>query len=272
VSGRVTDYDRIADRFDARYGLYAYDGVRETLESFLGDTPVATLEVGCGTGHWLAAAAARLKPSPYDDGSAKASAERPILAGVDPSAPMLSRARIAAPAAWLVRARAEDLPWPDATFDRVFCVNALHHFTDRNRFFAEAHRVLKPGGGLLTIGKDPHGDRDTWWVYDYFEETRAIDRARFAPVRTLRGELTRAGFAWAESMEAEHIEGQHPAAEALAGGAGGFLDRSFTSQLTVLSPEEFERGLERIRAADAAAGGRLQLVSDFRLFGTIGWV
>ena len=66
--------------------------------------------------------------------------------------------------------------------------------------------MLKPGGGLLTIGKDPHGERDTWWVYDYFEETREIDRARFAQVKTLRGELTRAGFAWAESLEADHIE------------------------------------------------------------------
>ena len=65
---RVTDYDRIADRFDARYAMYAYDGVRETLLQFLGaDASSAVLEVGCGTGHWLAVASARLKPSPYDD-------------------------------------------------------------------------------------------------------------------------------------------------------------------------------------------------------------
>ena len=255
VEGRVTDYDRIADRFDTRYGLYAYEGVRETLLNFLGPQRSATLEVGCGTGHWLAAL--------------EAAADRQLLAGVDPSAPMLDRARRAAPRAYLVRARAEDLPWRDATFDRIFCVNALHHFADRQRFFAEARRLLKPGGGLLTIGKDPHTDRDEWWVYEYFEETRAIDRQRFARVRTLRGEMALAGFAWTESMEADHIDVVRPAGEAMA---NGVVDASFTSQLTVLSDEEFARGAERLRQANEAAGGELQLVADFRLYATIGWL
>jgi ubiquinone/menaquinone biosynthesis C-methylase UbiE len=275
--GRVTDYDRIADRYDRRYALYSYDGVRETLINFLGPEPSSVLDVGCGTGHWLAVAnEARLKSSPYDadrsidhDGGAKTLSERPILAGIDPSAPMLARARRAAPSARLVRARAEDLPWRDASVDRLFCVNSLHHFTDRARFFAEARRVLKSGGGLLTIGKDPHTDRDDWWVYQYFEETRAIDRERFARVRTLRGEMALAGFAWTESMEADHIEVVRPASEALA---NGIVDQSFTSQLTVLSEEEFRRGSERLREANDAAGGELQLVSDVRLYATIGWV
>ena len=271
IDCRVVDYDDIADRYDARYAHYAYDGVRETLLNFLGPEPNAVLEVGCGTGHWLAVAQeARLKPLPYGDNrSAKALAERPILAGVDRSAPMLERARIAAPSARLIKARAEDLPWRDAAFDRLFCVNALHHFADRGRFFAEARRVLKPGGGLLTIGKDPHTDRDEWWVYEYFDETRAIDRERFARVRTLRGEMALAGFAWAESSEADHIEVLRPAGEALT---NGVVDRSFTSQLTLLSDEAFSEGAERLRRANDAAGGELQLVADFRLYATIGWV
>jgi ubiquinone/menaquinone biosynthesis C-methylase UbiE len=182
---------------------------------------------------------------------------------------MLARAGAAAPSARLVRARAESLPWRDASFDRLYCVNALHHFTDRNAFFAEARRVLKPGGGLLTIGKDPHTDHDDWWVYQYFEETRAIDCQRYARVRTLRGEMALAGFAWTESMEADHIEVMRPASEALA---TGVIDPSFTSQLTVLSDEEFARGAEKLRQANDAAGGELQLVADFRLFATVGWV
>ncbi len=253
AGGRVTDYDRIADRFDTRYRLYAYDGVRETLLGFLGPQPSAVLEVGCGTGHWLGVAAGHAS----------------LLAGVEPSAPMVARARPAAPGAHLVQARAEGLPWRNATFDRIFCVNALHHFADRSRFFAEARRVLKPGGGLITIGKDPHTDRDEWWVYDYFVETRAIDRERFARVRTLRGEMALAGFAWTESMEADHIELVQPATDALA---NGVVDASFTSQLTVLSDEEFSRGAECLRLANEAAGGALQLVADFRLYATIAWV
>jgi len=253
AGGPVTDYDRVADRFDTRYAVYAYGGVRETLLNFLGPTPIAALEVGCGTGHWLEIVGARAS----------------ILAGVEPSSAMVERARLAAPGARLVRARAEDLPWRDGTFDRIFCVNALHHFSDRDRFFAEARRILRPGGGLLTIGTDPHGKRDEWWVYEYFEETRALDRTRFAPVRTLRGEMTRAGFAWSESLEADHIDVVHRATEALA---GGVVDAAFTSQLSLLSKEEFNRGVARLREANAAAGGELNLIADFRLYATIGWV
>jgi ubiquinone/menaquinone biosynthesis C-methylase UbiE len=254
ADNRITDYDRIADRFDTRYAHYSYAGVRETLVNFLGPQPSAVLEVGCGTGHWLAVAH---------------QTERSLLVGADPSGPMLDRARVAAPGARLVRARAEALPWRDATFDRIYCVNALHHFTDRVRFFDEARRLLRPGGGVLTIGKDPHTDRDDWWVYDYFEETRAIDHARFARVRTLRGEMALAGFAWTESMEADHIEVVQPAAEAIA---NGIVDPGFTSQLTVLSEDEYQRGADRLRQANDAAGGELQLVADFRLYATIGWV
>jgi ubiquinone/menaquinone biosynthesis C-methylase UbiE len=270
IAVRVTNYDAIAAGYDRRYALHEYAGVKQSLSNFLsgGSSVDAVLEVGCGTGHWLAARAARTTPSPAErTDRAAASAER--LFGVEPSSGMIARARAAAPGARLVRARAEALPWRDATFDRVYCVNALHHFADRVAFFAEARRILKPGGGLLTIGKDPHADRDGWWVYDYFPETLAIDRQRFARVRTLRGELAVAGFAWTESFECDRIESLMPATDALT---AGVVDRAYTSQLTVLSDDEFAAGVARIRAANAAAGGALQLTADFWLYATVGWV
>jgi ubiquinone/menaquinone biosynthesis C-methylase UbiE len=265
---RAADYDSIAARYDRRYDIHEYGGVREALLAFLGESR-AILEVGCGTGHWLRLLDARSGPSRGGAGpGANASAAR-LLAGVEPSVEMIARARAAARDARLVRARAEALPWAAATFDRLYCVNALHHFSDRARFFAEARRVLRPGGGLFTVGKDPHAERDTWWVYDYFPETIDIDRERFARVRTLRGEMTLAGFAWSESFEADRIEATMPAREALA---TGIVDRAYTSQLTVLSDEEFNAGVTRIRSANDAADGSLQLVADFHLFATTGWV
>src|SRR5689334_16716771 len=98
---RVTDYDGIADRYDRRYGLYRYDGVLESLHAFLDPVVGAALEVGCGTGHWLRAAAGRAA----------------VLAGIDLSMPMLARARERDIGAFsLIRARAEALPWRDASF------------------------------------------------------------------------------------------------------------------------------------------------------------
>jgi ubiquinone/menaquinone biosynthesis C-methylase UbiE len=40
------------------------------------------------------------------------------------------------------------LPLPDASFDVVLAVECIFHFPDREQFFKEAFRVLKPGGYL----------------------------------------------------------------------------------------------------------------------------
>ena len=81
--------------------------------------------------------------------------------------------------------------------------------------------------------------------------------------------MAHAGFAWADSMQADHLEAVRSLADAQR---SGMIAPSFTSQLTVLSSDEFNQGLERLRAADAAAGGELQLVTDFKLYATVGWV
>ena len=41
-----------------------------------------------------------------------------------------------------------DLPFADASFDRVLAVECIFHFPSRERFFQEAFRVLRPGGTL----------------------------------------------------------------------------------------------------------------------------
>ena len=163
-----------------------------------------------------------------------------LIAGLEPSGPMLLRARGAAPRARLARGRAEQLPWRDATFDRVFCVNALHHFSDRAQFFAEARRVLKPGGGVMSSA----GIRILCATNGgYTTTSKARARLIWLASRrcaTLRGELTTAGFSWAESFEAHFIESVRRVADAFA---AGVIDRAFTSQLTVLTDEEFALGV-----------------------------
>lgn len=44
---------------------------------------------------------------------------------------------------------AEDLPWPDASFDTVVCTFALCGIPDHRQAVAEMVRVLRPGGQLL---------------------------------------------------------------------------------------------------------------------------
>jgi MPBQ/MSBQ methyltransferase len=54
-------------------------------------------------------------------------------------------------------ADASCLPFEDAAFDRVLCIEAMFHFLSRHAFFQEAARVLRPGGAL--VASDLYLDR-----------------------------------------------------------------------------------------------------------------
>ena len=44
---------------------------------------------------------------------------------------------------------AQPLPFPEASFDAITCIDAINHFSDRPRVIAEWNRLLKVGGRLL---------------------------------------------------------------------------------------------------------------------------
>jgi len=241
---RTVDYDTVAAEYDRRYERNRYDGVQAFLHRFIGgraDGVVA--EAGCGTGHWLADLHGCVRQ----------------LAGLDLSAEMLQRARTAAPAALIVRGRAEQLPWAAAIFDRLFCINALHHFADRGAFMAEARRVLRPAGRILIVGLDPHTRLDSWWIYDWFPSVRGRDLERYPAAESIREGLRAAGFTGAVTEIAQHIPAAVPFATAVE---RGVVERSATSQLTMLSDAEYEAGIERLRAEQPI------LRADLRLYAT----
>src|SRR5262249_8951027 len=66
------------------------------------------------------------------------------VVGVDVSAEMMRSARPAAGAHYLL-GRAERLPFRPGSFAAATCCSGVHWF-DQPRFFAELHRVLRPGG------------------------------------------------------------------------------------------------------------------------------
>jgi demethylmenaquinone methyltransferase/2-methoxy-6-polyprenyl-1,4-benzoquinol methylase len=51
----------------------------------------------------------------------------------------------------IAQADAEDLPFDDATFDRVAIAFGLRNITDKDRALKSMYRVLKPGGKLLIL-------------------------------------------------------------------------------------------------------------------------
>lgn len=249
------DYDRVAPAYDSRYARNTYTGVEQALASFVEGSRAAhhrVLEIGCGTGHWVR----RLRESNV------------IAFGVDLSAGMLEIARETL-SGCVIRGRADSLPCGSASCDRLFCVNALHHFSDQAAFFIEARRVLRSGGGLLTVGLDPHNGEDQWWVYDYFPGALAADRKRYLPTDRIRRLMDAAGFSRCETRIVQHLPREMTVSEARS---AGFLDRSSASQLMVITAAEYEAGLERIAASDSSSGAAKILRSDLRLYATIGWL
>lgn len=124
------------------------------------------LDIGCGPGVAVRAAAG--------------SVQRAV--GVDRSESMVAIAHRRSHAfsnVQFIVAGAEDLPFPDETFDRVWTIHAFHHWEDGDRGIAECLRVLKPGGHLLIVENETKGAHG-------LDDARASDLAQ-----SLRG----AGFA-----------------------------------------------------------------------------
>jgi SAM-dependent methyltransferase len=100
--------------------------------------PERVLETAAGTGAVTRALAERLPPSAS-------------LTATDLAPPMLAQARAlgaARPVEWR-QADAARLPFPDAAFDAVVCQFGAMFFPDKPKAFAEARRVLRPGGVFL---------------------------------------------------------------------------------------------------------------------------
>ncbi len=62
----------------------------------------------------------------------------------------------------VVEGSATDLPFPEAAFDRAYSENVAMNIADKRRFYAEAFRVLRPGGVFVFshYGAGPSGDPD----------------------------------------------------------------------------------------------------------------
>lgn len=134
--------DQFAERYDVRMAspysdCFTYS--RHRLEGFITrylpekGNGARLLDVGCGTGHHVRA----LRNRGYD------------AAGVDASEGMLAHARTNNPGATIEQADVDRLPFPDASFDYVLCIEVLRYLAHTESAVREMARVLKPGGIAL---------------------------------------------------------------------------------------------------------------------------
>ncbi|MBW4029302.1 MAG: class I SAM-dependent methyltransferase [Acidobacteria bacterium] len=129
------------------------------VQRVVGVEPQLVLDVACGTG----AVTKRL-----------AVTTRARIVGVDLSEPMLRRGRhLLNRGSWgprvnFVRARAEQLPFADATFDALTFTYLLRYVDDPAATIREIARVVKPGGAISSLEFAVPRRwwwRGSWWLY-----------------------------------------------------------------------------------------------------------
>jgi MPBQ/MSBQ methyltransferase len=133
-----------------------------------------TVDVGAGTGFSSEGVVRHVDPAK--------------LTLLDQSPHQLSRAR-AKPAlqgATVVQGDAEALPFETDRFDRYVSCGSIEYWPDPAAAFAEAYRVLKPGGRMLMVGPLPPERRLARLVADAW--------MLFPPEADYRRWMTEAGF------------------------------------------------------------------------------
>ena len=215
------------------YNLHAREYARnrklhpDVLASLIEETPItaqsSVLEVGCGSGNYIRAIQSTTGCSCW---------------GIDPSEKMLAEAQTAASVVCFAPGRAEQLEFPDTSFDLLFSVDVIHHISDLPAYFHEAFRVLKPGGALCTVTDSEEIIRHRQPLSVYFPETIEVELRRYPRVETLIELMCQAGFT---SLRQTTVEMQYELTDMQP-----YLDRAFSS-LHFISPNAYQSGIERMR-------------------------
>jgi SAM-dependent methyltransferase len=134
-------------------------------------------------------------------------------------------------------AAAEELPFPDGSFERAVMRLAVH-LVDRPRALAELRRVLVPAGRLV-VQTYPPEHFDAFWLNGLFPSLAGIDRERFPLPEQLEADLRSAGFGEVRLLTRTQ-EGSVTREAALRKIRGRYI-----STLELLDEDEYAAGSER---------------------------
>ena len=149
VSGDA--YDRFMGRYSRKLAPAFADFARV-------ESGQRVLDVGCGSGVLTEELVRRVGAD--------------HVAGADPS-PLLDACAERVPGADLKRAAAEDLPWPDDSFDAALAQLVVHFMTDVEAGTAEMARVTRPGGVVAACTWNFSGGMKL--LGTYWESAKALD-------------------------------------------------------------------------------------------------
>jgi SAM-dependent methyltransferase len=229
TAGRaMVNFDRVAAEYDAtRGGQERAIACARDVAGHL--RPGDVLEIGVGTG--IVAAALRAQ-APHVD----------RLIGVDISVDMLAQARRRLPGA-VVRASALHLPFGAGRFDSVVAVHILHLVTDLDATLAEAARVLRPGGRLVSVHSAPEHEEEDELAFATRRLRELDDRRRDAP-SAVREAALRAGLRCVDQHPSSPRTAQHTPA-----GLADLITRRSWSYLWTIDEATWAAEVEPVIAA-----------------------
>lgn len=225
---RTIDYGAIAAAY-ARHRQVHPDVLRALIEGGTVSAGARVLEVGCGTGNYIAAIQALTACRAW---------------GIDPAEGMLAAAQARGADVAFQPGSAGRLDFPDRTFDLVFSVDVIHNVPDLDAAYAEAWRVLRDGGRCCTVTDSEWIIRHREPLTSYFPESAEVDLRRYPGVPALVAAMRRAGFAEVTEQTVEH---RYPLTDLEV-----YRRRAY-SCLQLIGDEAHARGLARLER-DLQAG------------------
>jgi ubiquinone/menaquinone biosynthesis C-methylase UbiE len=219
------------------------------------------LETAAGTGIVTRALDAALSDGVFIDST---DLNQPML---DRASSLLSSARVT----WR-QADAQSLPFPDSMFDAVVCQFGVMFFPDKQRAFAEAYRVLKPGGRFLfsvwdRIEANEFSDIVVSSVATLFPSDPPLFLARVPhghhDVAPLEAHLRTAGFT---SVSIETVAKESVAPTALAAAIGFCQGTPMRTEIEARDAQRLTEVTEVAAAAIAARFGTGQVVGQIRAY------
>lgn len=124
-------------------GPYIFEPYAVYVASRISGNPLQTLEIASGTGRVTNHLTRRLSP-----------AGRLTALDINPSMLNIAKSLVHSPNVDFLLGDAQELPFPDNSFDCVVCQFGFMFLPNRQKGFNEAWRVLKPGGQFIFLTWD----------------------------------------------------------------------------------------------------------------------
>ena len=181
-------YDEMAEsRFSNSfaYGRHKVDALLAEVLAQL-QPGARVLDVGCGTGEYIR----RLRELGF------------VGCGIEPAAAMRKVAIEKNPGCDILDGVATKLPFADASFDLIICIEVLRylHRNDGRLALREMHRVLRPGGILFLTMVNKYA-LDGFYIHYHIQRlfeggkvSVAAPHCEFVTPREVRNEIRDAGF------------------------------------------------------------------------------